>query len=104
MGCPLFERGKKIGDGLCPLKKQPMMLKQSDKTIDIALWVDGFVVEAFFMGGRAAWTVPLPCLALSSGKGFEVFTSVGEAILLNATAWTMNSITYENAGPSALYV
>jgi hypothetical protein len=32
--------------------KQPLLIKDSDTTIAIAIWTDPTVIEAFFMSGR----------------------------------------------------
>jgi len=104
MSCPKYQRQEKIGEGPCSASSQEMQLKRTDKTIDIAIWVDNMVVEVFFMNGRSAWTVPLPCTALSYGHGLAVFNTDGTVTLKSAVAWSVESLKYENDGPSALLV
>ena len=81
---------------------QPMPMLASDTSIDLALYVDHTVVEAYFMGGRYALTqhVP-PSLLLPSGnntvQGIEIFASgstgaAGVVSVLNATVWQMSDI------------
>jgi len=80
----------------CPSKTLPMPLKRSDKTLDIAVWVDNLVVEAYFMAGRSAWTVAVPCSALLDGsRGAELFASTS-VTLRSADAWSVKSLTYED--------
>ena len=79
-----------------------MPMLASDTSIDLALYVDHTVVEAYFMGGRYALTqhVP-PSLLLPSGnntvQGIEIFASgstgaAGVVSVLNATVWQMSDI------------
>jgi hypothetical protein len=47
----------------CPSRSEPLIMKASDTTLDLAIWVDNVFMEVFLMGGRQAWTIPLPCEA-----------------------------------------
>ena len=86
----------------CPAMSAPLPLKATDKTLEIAVWIDNVFAEVFFMGGRAAWTVPLPCEAIQGADGgAAVFARGGAAQLVQATAWDMRAIEYEDVGPDA---
>ena len=83
-----------------------LMLKPSDRTLEFAVWTDNLFVEIFLMGGRLAWTVPLPCEAIVGGVGATAFVSglsddtvLDRGVeLLNATVWEMGSIVYDDIG------
>jgi sucrose-6-phosphate hydrolase SacC (GH32 family) len=62
----------------CPVHQLPLPLKNSDSTLDISIWTDNLIVEAYFMGGRNPWTIALPCAALADGtRGTAVFADGG---------------------------
>ena len=88
----------------CPSKTGPLWLKAADEVLDFAVWTDNTVVEAFFMNGRSAWAIPLPCaavsLAASGGGGVSVFADGDGATLLSATVFGVGSIVYDEVGPS----
>ena len=77
---------------------ETLTLKSSDKTIDLSIWIDNVVAEVFFMGGRAAWTVPLPCAAIDaaakSGTGIDIFNAKDAITVKHATVWSMRALTY----------
>ena len=79
----------------------PMRLKPSDKTLTLAVWTDGIFAEAFWMAGRSAWTVPLPCEVIEKGGGAEVYAEGGDAVVQNATAWELDAIQIEDMGDEA---
>ena len=96
----------------CPKLSAPMLMKASDATLEIAIWVDNVFAEVYFNAGRAVWTVPLPCEAIVNGGGASVFVAAiadgakrvevpksWAVQLLNATAWDLNAITYDDVGP-----
>ena len=67
-------------------------LLASDQEIELLLFVDHTVVEAFFQRGRVAYTGHVPTnLLLPHGgnavQGVEVFASGEGATVLNATIW-----------------
>ena len=68
--------------------KQPLLIKDSDTTIAIAIWTDPTVIEAFFMSGRGYWTMPLAC---------------GTTTDMNTSAQTV-SVFAEGAGGNATVV
>ena len=74
-----------------------LQLKASDSSIELAVRTDGTVMEAFFMGGRGYWTVPLSCDALTNNtqQGISLITSGGAVRLLNATVWAVHGIHLE---------
>lgn len=82
----------------CPSGTASISLKPSDSTLEIAVWIDNVVMEVFFMGGRIAWTVPLPCQAVVHGSGAAVFAhgAAGPVTVQSATAWAMEDISYED--------
>ena len=78
-----------------PLHQIPML--STDKTVDIVLYVDHTVVEAYFMGGRYALTQHVPAdlllpLANNTLQGAAIVATGAGAVVLNATIWRMNSI------------
>ena len=85
----------------CGAASLPMRLKPSDKTLTLAVWTDGTFAEAFWMAGRSAWTVPLPCEAIEKGGGAEVYAEGGDAAVQNATAWELDAIQIEDVGDEA---
>merc|ERR1712232_1434419 len=99
MACP---NKTKSGPGVpshiaCPVSSLPLHLKKTDRTLDIAVWVDNLVVEAYFMEGRSPWTIAVPCAALAPGaRGVDVFSRGSEAELLSGKIWEVNSLTYED--------
>ena len=84
----------------CPKSSAMLPLKASDTSLDIAVWADNLFLEVFIMGGRLAWTVPLPCEAIVGGAGATAFVTGGEkgVELVNASIWAMGAITYDNTG------
>ena len=83
-----------------PTNAANQLLKESDGgIIELAAWTDHAFVEVFFMGGRRAWTVPLPCAAVDGGGGLEV-RATGGAQLVNATAWRLSPIVWKDVGPN----
>jgi beta-fructofuranosidase len=85
----------------CPVHQLPLPLKRSDSTLDISIWVDNLVVEAYFMGGRNPWTIALPCAALADGeRGAAVFADGAGAKLQSVQAWAVASLTYETVEQS----
>ena len=62
------------------IKTASMPMKASDTSLELALWVDANTVEAFWQGGRSAWTVPLSCDAVGNN------TNQGIALFANTTA------------------
>ena len=103
MVCPVWS-GRTVTNATapCPALAAPLLLKRTDTALDIAVWTDNVFLEVFIMGGRQAWTVPLPCTAITAGQDVTVVASAGPApTLLNATLWGLNAIEYENVGPSS---
>eukprot|EP01044_Picomonas_judraskeda_P000440 COSAG03_NODE_19_length_21645_cov_17.937532_17_plen_489_part_00 len=69
----------------------------TDKTIELVLFVDHTVVEAYYMGGRLVLTshVPQNLLLPSSThttQGVEIFAMGADVTVLNATMWRMGDI------------
>jgi hypothetical protein len=69
----------------------------TDKTIEMVLYVDHTVVEAFFMGGRLAVTTRVPQNLLLPGgnntaQGVEIFAVGEDVTVLNATLWRLEDI------------
>ena len=89
-------------DALRVYKSGKLWLKATDQTLDVAVWTDNTVAEVFFMAGRSAFAVPLPCAAVSAaaagGGGISVFADSNEeggvAELVGATAYAVSSIRY----------
>ena len=81
---PRVRGGQQVGE---------LQLKDTDTSLDIAVWTDAIVMEAFFMGGRGYWTVPVSCEAVANNtrQGVSVFTT-GSADLIDASVWALNSI------------
>eukprot|EP00035_Acanthoeca_spectabilis_P013115 m.238676 g.238676 ORF g.238676 m.238676 type:complete len:606 (-) comp15806_c0_seq22:242-2059(-) len=102
MECPTYCKGcpppAPTNRTACPVATAPLLLKQSDSALDIAVWVDNLFLELFFMGGRVAWTVPLPCEAIGDGSGASVFSLDDPSELLSASAWSMQPIVYDDSG------
>ena len=71
-----------------------LALSPSDKTIDLRVFVDNVMAEAYFMGGRVAMTVAAPSHSLCpDGRcGMYVTASQAGATLASATAWGVKSI------------
>ena len=72
-------------------------LLATDKTIELVLYVDHTVVEAYYQGGRLALTsyVPQNLLLPSSAhtaQGVEIFAMGADVTVLNATMWRMDDI------------
>jgi sucrose-6-phosphate hydrolase SacC (GH32 family) len=72
-------------------------LLQTDKTIEVVLYVDHTVVEAYYMGGRLAITSHIPQNLLFPGganekQSVEIFATGAEVTVLNATMWRMEDI------------
>ena len=73
------------------------MLRESDHTLDFAVWTNNFFLEIFLMGGRLVCMVPLPCEAIAGGAGAGVIVSAvsdestqavcSSVELLNAAIW-----------------
>ena len=83
----------------CPLNSGPLLVKASDTALTLAVWTDGAFMEVFWAGGRAAWTVPLPCEAIERGGWASAFVSGGGSVtLLNATAWRVDAVEVEDIG------
>ena len=85
----------------CPTHNATLPLKATDRSLDIAVWSDNLFLEIFLMGGRLAFTVPLPCEAIVGGAGATAFVEGGrqaKAERLNATIWRMGGLKYENTG------
>ena len=95
----------------CPSRSEPLLLKPSDTSLEFAVWCDNVVCEVFLMGGRQAWTIPLPCEAIVGGAGAAAFArSVGGGTtgpgqsgrdsgrgvtLLSAQVWEVKGIEYD---------
>jgi len=66
-----------------------LSLLPSDNTIDMALYVDNTMTEAFWMGGRVAMTV----VTKSSGGDDDITVGTSQAgVTVSATAWNVGSI------------
>jgi hypothetical protein len=68
-----------------------------EKEIEMVLYVDQTVVEAYFQGGRMAFTdhVPTSLLLPHGGnkvQGVEIFATDAGVTVLNATVWRMGDI------------
>ena len=67
----------------------------TDKEIEIVLYVDQTVVEAYFMGGRLALTqhVPINLLRPLANATEQIVEVFGAGVtLLNATVWKVGDI------------
>ena len=62
----------------------------SDKHIAVRLFLDTAVVEAYFMGGRVAMTIPVS--PNTSDWSVALEADAGGAVRLNATSWRMGGI------------
>ena len=62
----------------------------SDKHIAVRLFLDTAVVEAYFMGGRVAMTIPVS--PNTSDWSVALEADAAGAVLLNATSWRMGGI------------
>lgn len=84
------KNGDRVPDGG---KSAPMALKKTDKTLDLAVWTDHTVIEAFFMAGRSFWTIPLSCDAVGNNtkQGISVYAN-GTAKVKSATVYAVKSI------------
>ena len=72
-------------------------LLKTEKEIELILYVDQTVVEAYYQGGRVAFTDHVPTnLLLPKGnnkvQGVEIFASGPGVTVLNATVWKMGDI------------
>ena len=83
----------------CPLRVAKLLLKASDSSLDFAVWTDNVVMEVFLMGGRHAWTVPLPCEAIVGGSGASAFASGGAkgAKLVSAEVWEVKDVVWNDS-------
>ena len=83
--------------------KDKLPLLAEDSTIDVRVFVDGTVGEAYFMGGRVAFT-----FELGKTSAFAGIVSSAAGSLSSASAWGMNNIwtTTDDvlATPRAKYV
>ena len=73
----------------------PMLV--TDETIELVLYVDQTVVEAYYMGGRLVFTSHVPQNLLLPGRanttqGVEIFARGADVTVLNATMWRMGDI------------
>ena len=82
----------------CAAEAAPLRLKPSDSSLSLAVWTDGAVLEVFFMGGRSAWTVALPCKSIERGGGPAIFAEGGDVVVKSVSAWKMNSVVVQNIG------
>ena len=83
----------------CPLRVAKLLLKASDSSLDFAVWTDNVVMEVFLMGGRHAWTVPLPCEAIVGGSGASAFASGGAkgAKLVSTEVWEVKDVVWNDS-------
>lgn len=65
-----------------------LKLLESDKTIDVRLYVDNTFAEVYYQGGRVSMTVNTPA---SDDADVEVSSSAG-GVTATATAWSVSSI------------
>ena len=83
--------------------KDKLPLLAEDSTIDVRMFVDGTVGEAYFMGGRVAFT-----FELGKTSAFAGIVSSAAGSLSSASAWGMNNIWTTTdeilATPRAKYV
>ena len=84
------KNGDRVPDGG---KSGPMKMKKTDEKIDLAVWTDHTVIEAFWMNGRSFWTAPLSCDAVGNNtkQGIALFANA-TAIVKSATVYAVKSI------------
>lgn len=68
---------------------ESLRLLPSEKTLTVDVFVDGFIIEAYFQNGRLARTLTA---SAASPRGVTVVASKATATLERATVWSMNSI------------
>ena len=90
------ESGASVVQVACPSARagDSLKLSPSDKTLDVRIFVDNVMSEAYFMGGRVAMTVPsfMPKNLPAAGPGMSVSANRAGASLVSATAWAVESI------------
>merc|ERR1712093_965536 len=69
-------------------KSDTLKLLDSDKTIDMRLYVDNTFAEVYYQGGRVAMTVNTPA---ADDAGVFLSSSV-DGITATSTAWSVSSI------------
>ena len=62
----------------------------ADKQLELRVFTDHTLVEAFFMDGRVALTAPLPGAAVKAG--FRLFSSGKKAMDVGVRAWELEEI------------
>jgi sucrose-6-phosphate hydrolase SacC (GH32 family) len=85
-----YQQGKKVAIVSGVNVNDNLQLLDSDKTIDVHLYVDNTFAEAYFQGGRVAMTVNTP--APDDGEADIVVSSSLPGVVAKVTAWSVDSI------------